>query len=61
VADVTDQESPLWDDLAIDIVPTVLIFEDGIVTHRLDGTADVGLSGAQFLEFIKDLRRAAPA
>ncbi len=41
---VDDEENPIWSDYQVDIVPTVLFFEDGKVTRRLDGRPGVGLT-----------------
>ena len=45
-ADVTSYESPLWEDYRIDVVPTVVVFRDGVPTFRRDGTLGRGLSDA---------------
>ncbi len=42
-ADLTSEESPLWDTFRIEIVPTVIVFEDGVPIHRADGRAGYGL------------------
>lgn len=43
VADVSDVESPLWDELAISVVPTLIAFDDGRPIHREDGLLGRGL------------------
>jgi thioredoxin len=43
VADLTSEESPLWDQFGIEIVPTVIVFRDGHVVARFDGRAGYGL------------------
>jgi thioredoxin len=43
VGDVTAEESPLWDDLHLDVVPTVLVFHEGRVVFRVDGILGAGL------------------
>jgi thioredoxin 1 len=51
-----DYDNPLWDDYSIDAVPTVIFFEKGKVSRRLDGKFGVGLSEKQlkvWLAFLK--------
>lgn len=43
-ADLTDEESPLWDRFRIEIVPSVLVFREGEEAFRVDGVAGQGLS-----------------
>lgn len=47
-----DQES-MADYYGIDIIPTILFFEDGHVTHRLDGLPGVGLAEDLFMGFVQ--------
>ena len=37
VVDVTDEDLPIWDDLGIRVVPTVILYEDGIPGKRWSG------------------------
>lgn len=39
-----DEENVLWDRFDIDVVPTVLFFEDGEVVNRVDGRPGQGLT-----------------
>ena len=41
---VDDEENPLWTEHSIEVVPTVLFFENGEVVKRLDGRPGVGLT-----------------
>lgn len=41
---IDDEENPIWDEHAIELVPTVLFFEAGKVVKRLDGRPGVGLT-----------------
>jgi thioredoxin 1 len=43
IGDVSDEVSPLWDDLRIDVVPTLVVFQDGRPIHREDGLLGRGL------------------
>ena len=42
-ADVTDDESPLWDDFRIEVVPALIVFHDGRPVFRLESDPGVGL------------------
>ena len=46
IGDLTDEGSPLWDRFNIEVVPTVVVFRDGVPTFRRDGTLGRGLSDA---------------
>lgn len=46
VADLTRLESPLWDELSVEVVPSVIVFQDGEVVDRVDGRLMEGLDGA---------------
>ena len=35
--DISDDDDPLWDDLRIRVVPTVLLFDGGSVVARWEG------------------------
>ncbi len=41
--DVTSDDSPLWDDLRIEVVPTVVVFRNGAPVFREDGVLGMGL------------------
>jgi len=43
IADLTDDESPLWDDFAIDVVPALVVFSSGRPVHRRESDPGVGL------------------
>jgi thioredoxin 1 len=51
VADLTSEESPLWETFSIDVVPTVVVFQDGKTLFRRDGRLGRGL-GASDLKAI---------
>lgn len=50
-----DFDNPLWDDYDIDAVPTVIYFEKGKVSRRLDGVFGVGLKEKQFTAWLEEL------
>jgi len=43
VADLTSEESPLWERFRVEIVPTVVVFDSGRAVFRADGVAGEGL------------------
>jgi len=50
-----DYENQLWSRLLIDVVPTVIYFENGKIAKRLDGVLGVGLRNAQLDELINTI------
>ncbi len=42
--DISDYDSPLWDTYGIEIVPTLIAFDQGVVIDRVDGRFMSGLS-----------------
>ena len=38
-----DEDDPMWLDWSVDVVPTVVLFQDGHVAARLDGEEGLGL------------------
>jgi Hydrogenase-1 expression protein HyaE len=44
IADITELESPLWDDFRIRITPSIIVFRDGAIVSRLDGRRFVGIT-----------------
>jgi len=51
VSIVVDDQPSLRQEFSIDVVPTVLFFEKGKVTKRLDGEAGKGLTQRQLIDF----------
>ena len=49
---VQDDEETIGDKYSIRIFPTVLFFEKGVLSQRLDGIAGAGLQEKQLVEFI---------
>jgi len=52
-----DYDNPLWDDYDIPAVPTIIFFEDGKVSKRLDGQLCNGLSEGQFKTWIEEFKQ----
>lgn len=50
---ITDDKSSLCEQYSVDVVPTVLVFEKGKVTKRLDGKPGIGLSEKELLDFVR--------
>ena len=50
---IDDEDNPLWEDYSIEAVPTVVLFEQGRVTRRLDARLGSGLSEKTFSEWLK--------
>ena len=46
----------LWDDFDIPAVPTIILFEDGKVSKRLDGRLGSGLSEEEFKTWISEFK-----
>ncbi len=59
--DVTDEESPLWDDFRIEVVPTVLGFRDGRAVYRRNGVRGVGLLDEDLAAIRTEMRRLGSA
>ena len=51
---VTDDKTSLCEKYSVDFVPTVLIFEKGKVTKRLDAEPHEGLSEAQLRKLLAE-------
>jgi thioredoxin 1 len=49
---VQDDQETMADQYSITIFPTVLLFENGIVSKRLDGAPGRGLNDQQLTEFV---------
>jgi thiol-disulfide isomerase/thioredoxin len=46
MGDVTDEESALWDDFELEVVPTLVLFRDGEAVWRRDGIRHAGLTAS---------------
>ena len=51
-----DYDSPLWDDFDIEAVPTVILFEEGKVSRRLDGRSGIGLNEKQLIVWLDKIK-----
>lgn len=52
-----DYDNPLWDEYAVNVVPSLALFRDGALAARKDGRLGRGLSAAELDAF---LRQALP-
>jgi thioredoxin-like negative regulator of GroEL len=43
IADLTDDESPLWEEFQIEVVPALVVFSNGRPVHRHQSDPGVGL------------------
>jgi thiol-disulfide isomerase/thioredoxin len=55
-AAVQDDRDTLGDPYSIKILPTVIFFENGAVSKRLDGISGIGLNERQFEDFVTSCR-----
>lgn len=53
---VDDYSNPLWEQYSLEVVPTIIFFERGKVSQRLDGRLGFGLSEKQFGDWLEKLR-----
>ena len=51
---VQDDQENIGDKYSIDIFPTILFFEKGSLSKRLDGEPGVGLSEKQLVAFVRE-------
>ncbi len=49
---IDDYDNPLWEDFSIEAVPTVVLFENGKATRRLDAKLGFGLSEKAFRDWL---------
>jgi len=54
--DLTSYNNPLWETFQIEVVPTVVIFENGKVTYRVDGVYGRGLPQRVVNDVVHELR-----
>jgi thiol-disulfide isomerase/thioredoxin len=60
IADASDTDSPLWERFRLEIVPTVVVFRDGLSFYRADGVPGEGLD-PEAVEGIRKAVRPRPA
>jgi thioredoxin 1 len=52
-----DYNNTLWDDFYVSAVPTIILFEEGKVSKRLDGRLGAGLKEERFRTWLYELKR----
>ncbi len=52
LADLSDQENPLWETFDIQVVPTVMVFKEGELVYRKDGALGQGLPDSAMNEVV---------
>ncbi|XHH09582.1 MAG: thioredoxin family protein [Candidatus Bathyarchaeia archaeon] len=55
LVNMDDYNSPLWDDYAVDVVPTLILFENTEIKSRLDAGSGTGLTEKQFTTWLKTI------
>lgn len=53
-----DESNPLWDDYAVDVVPTLALFRGGRLEAREDGILGYGIDGKMVDEFVAKVERS---
>ena len=53
-----EDSNPLWDDFALEVVPTLALFRNGELVDRLDGVLGYGIDRGMIETFV---RRVAPS
>jgi len=51
-----DEKESLFEKYSVDVMPSVLVFKNGKLSKRLDGTPHVGLSEEQLQELIESCK-----
>jgi thioredoxin 1 len=52
---IDEDENPLWETYSLEAVPSIILFENGKVSRRLDCELGVGLNEKQFSEWLQTL------
>ena len=59
IADVSSEQSPLWHDFGIEVVPTLVVFKDGAPVFRADGIPGRGLRSSDLQAAVRSATAAA--
>lgn len=55
-----DESNPLWDDYAVDVVPTLALFRGGKLVDREDGILGYGLDRRMVEDFVTRVSSSLP-
>ena len=50
---IDEDENPLWETYSLEAVPSIILFENGTVSRRLDCEMGAGLSEKQFSKWLE--------
>jgi thioredoxin 1 len=57
-ANLDDYDNPLWEDYSVEAVPTLVYFEGGKVSKRLDAESGAGLTEKRCREWLEKFKKA---
>jgi thioredoxin-like negative regulator of GroEL len=49
---IDDDENPMWETFSLEAVPSIILFENGKITRRLDCELGAGLNEKQLIKFL---------
>ena len=52
---IDEDENPMWETYSLDAVPSIILFENGGVTKRLDCHLGMGLTEKQFTQWLQHI------
>ena len=55
-----DESNPLWDEYAVNVVPTLAVFRDGKLLERMDGILGYGIDKAMVDDFVRRVQPVLP-
>jgi len=53
-----DEDNPLWEEYAVEVVPTLALFRDGKLVDRLDGVLGYGIDRRMVEDFVQRIQLA---
>jgi hypothetical protein len=55
MANITDDENPMWEKYQVEAVPTLLVFKNGKEISRRDAILGVGLTEEDIISLLKEI------
>ncbi len=55
--DISDEANPLWDTYSIEVVPTLILFRNGLMLDRADGRFMEGLHEGDLERLLETARK----